>query len=232
MKVRFSAMKKVLMALTNVDHYLEHPERKTGVWLEEAAAFYDVLTKAGFDVVFASTKGGLIPVDPGSKAVDENIREIVDSEGFSKGMQQSIPFTDIKPEEYEAIYFCGGHGAMWDFPNNKQLISLAESIYSKGGYIASVCHGEAGLINLKDADGNPLVRGKKINGFTNAEEKMNGTDKLVPLSPEDELKKAGAEYVQGAPFTEFAVEDQRFITGQNPMSIRKVSEMLVKELNA
>ncbi|MGI6117254.1 MAG: type 1 glutamine amidotransferase domain-containing protein [Bilifractor sp.] len=223
-------MKKVLMALTNVDHYLEHPERKTGVWLEEAATFYDVLTKEGFEVVFASTKGGRIPVDPASADVNENIRKIVDSEGFSKGMQQSVPFANIRPGEYQAIYFCGGHGAMWDFPNNKELISLAESIYAGGGYIASVCHGEAGLVNLKDADGTPLVRGKKINGFTNEEEKLNGTDQMVPLSPEDELKKDGAEFVKGDPYTEFAVEDHRLITGQNPMSIRKVAEMLAGEL--
>lgn len=223
-------MKKVLMALTNVDHYLEHPERKTGVWLEEAATFYDILTKEGFEVVFASAKGGQIPVDPASTSVDENIQKIADSEGFRKGLEQSVPFAKIRPEEYQAIYFCGGHGAMWDFPNNRELISLAQSIYAKGGYIASVCHGEAGLVNLKAADGTPLVRGKKINGFTNEEEKLNGTDQMVPLSPENELKKDGAEFVKGAPYTEFAVEDQRFITGQNPMSIHKVAVMLANEL--
>lgn len=223
-------MKKVLMALTNVDHYLEHPERKTGVWLEEAATFYDVLTSEGFEVVFASAKGGRIPVDPASADVSESIRKIADSEGFSRGMQESIPFADIRPEEYQAIYFCGGHGAMWDFPENRDLISLAETIYAGGGYIASVCHGEAGLVNLKAADGTPLVRGRKINGFTNEEERLNGTDKMVPLSPEDELKKDGAEFVKGQPYTEFAVEDQRFITGQNPMSIHKVAEMLAGAL--
>ena len=223
-------MKKVLMALTNVDHYLEHPERKTGVWLEEAATFYDVLTSEGFEVVFASAKGGRIPVDPASADVSESIRKIADSEGFSRGMQESIPFADIRPGEYQAIYFCGGHGAMWDFPENRDLISLAETIYAGGGYIASVCHGEAGLVNLKAADGTPLVRGRKINGFTNEEERLNGTDKMVPLSPEDELKKDGAEFVKGQPYTEFAVEDQRFITGQNPMSIHKVAEMLAGAL--
>jgi putative intracellular protease/amidase len=223
-------MKKVLMALTNVDHYLEHPERKTGVWLEEAAVFYDVLTRAGFEVVFASTDGGRVPVDPASTTVGESIQKIVDSEEFRQGMERSVPFAEIQPEDYQAIYFCGGHGAMWDFPKNEKLISLAEAVYAKGGYIASVCHGEAGLVNLKDAEGAPLVRGKKINGFTNEEERRNGTDQMVPLSPEDELKKDGAEFVKGEPYTEFAVEDQRFITGQNPMSVRKVAEMLVSAL--
>ncbi|MBB5182143.1 type 1 glutamine amidotransferase domain-containing protein [Catenisphaera adipataccumulans] len=219
-------MKKVLMALTNVDHYLEHPERKTGVWLEEAASFYDVLTKNGFEVVFASTNGGPIPIDPASADVSENIQKIVDSEKFSQGMKGSIPFEKIDPKEYAAIYFCGGHGAMWDFPKNEKLIDLAETIYSNGGYIASVCHGEAGLVNLKDADGKPLVQGKKVNGFTNEEEKLNGTDQMVPLSPENELIKDGADFVKGDPYTEFAVEDQRLITGQNPMSVHKVAEML------
>ena len=223
-------MKKVVMALTNVDHYLEHPERKTGVWLEEAANFYDVLTKAGCEVVFASTKGGRIPVDPASADAGAAVQKIADSEGFRTGMQESIPFVKLQPRDYAAIYFCGGHGAMWDFPTNRDLLSLAEAIYADGGYIASVCHGEAGLIHLRAADGTPLVRGKKINGFTNEEEKLNGTDRMVPLSPEDELKKAGAEFVKGNPYTEFVVEDQRFITGQNPMSSRKVAETLVRAL--
>lgn len=223
-------MKKVVMALTNVDHYLEHPERKTGVWLEEAATFYEVLTKAGYEVVFASTNGGAIPVDPASTPVNGDIRKTVESEGFQKGMKESVPFSQIHPQDYAAVYFCGGHGAMWDFPKNETLISLAEAIYGAGGWIASVCHGEAGLVNLKAPDGTPLVKGKKINGFTNEEERLNGTDQLVPLSPEDELRKDGAQFVKGDPYTEFAVEDQRFITGQNPMSIRKVSEMLVQAL--
>jgi putative intracellular protease/amidase len=223
-------MKKVLMALTNIDHYLEHPERKTGVWLEEAATFYDVLTKEGFEVVFASSEGGRIPIDPASTAVGADLEKITSAAAFQSGMHESIPFAKIQPEEYKAIYFCGGHGAMWDFPDNRELISLAETIYSNGGFIASVCHGEAGLVNLKDANGNPLVRGKKVNGFTNEEEKLNGTDQMVPLSPEDELKKDGAQFVKGDPYTEFAVEDQRFITGQNPMSVRKVAEMLAQAL--
>jgi putative intracellular protease/amidase len=199
--------------------------------LEEAAVFYDVLTKGGFEVVFASSKGGQVPIDPASMTVNDNIQKMASSESFQRSMQQSMPFVKIhQPEAYQAIYFCGGHGAMWDFPNNKELSALAETIYTNGGFIASVCHGEAGLVNLKDSDGNPLVRGKKINGFTDAEEKINGTDQMVPLSPESELKKAGAQFVKGEPFTEFAVEDQRFITGQNPMSVRKVAEMLVQAL--
>lgn len=223
-------MKKILMALTNVDHYLGHEERKTGVWLEEAATFYDVLTNAGFDVTFASTNGGKIPVDPASAAADEKTMAVASSKGFRDGMEHSVRFADVNPDDYSAVYFCGGHGAMWDFPDNETLQQLAEKIYGNGGYIASVCHGEAGLVHLKDENGEPLVKGKKVNGFTNEEEKLNGTDRLVPLSPENELKKDGADFVKGDPYTEFAVADGRFITGQNPMSIHKVSVMLADAL--
>jgi putative intracellular protease/amidase len=229
MESEVMTMKKILMALTNVDHYEGHDERKTGVWLEEAYTFYDVLTKAGFEVTFASTDGSRIPVDPAS--ADEKIQAESSSGGFWDGMEHSVKFSDVNPDEYSAIYFCGGHGAMWDFPDNRTLQRLAEKIYGNGGYIASVCHGEAGLVHLRDKNGEPLVKGKKVNGFTNEEEKLNGTDKLVPLSPEDELVKDGAIFVKGEPYTEFAVSDQRFITGQNPMSIGKVSNMLVEALN-
>ncbi len=224
-------MAKIVMALTQVDHYIEHPEVKTGVWLEEATNFYDIVTKAGNEVVFASTAGGEIPVDPHSLNADEKTLSIADSDGFQNGMKNSAAFSKLNPAEYDALYFCGGHGAMWDFPDNKELLTLAQKIYQAGGYIASVCHGEAGLVGLKAADGSPLVKGVKINGFTNEEERMNGTDHMVPLSPEDELIRLGAEFVKGAPFTEFAANDKRFITGQNPMSSEKVAVTLVNELN-
>lgn len=223
-------MKKVLMALTNVDHYADHPERKTGVWLEEAAGFYDVLTTAGITVDFASDQGGAVPIDPASREADEATMKVVNDSAFKKGMNNTVPFSEIKSEDYDAVYFCGGHGAMWDFPDNTTLQTIAQDIYRKGGFIASVCHGEAGLVNLKDADGSPLVKGKHVNGFTDEEEKINGTDQLVPLSPEQELIKDGAIFEKGKAYTEFAVSDQRFITGQNPMSCRKVARLLVNEL--
>lgn len=223
-------MKKVLMALTNVDHY-EGTDRETGVWLEEATNFYDIVTKAGYEVDFASAKGGAVPVDPGSLHADARTMKIYQSEDFrERALEKSEKFSEINPLDYTALFYAGGHGVMWDFVDNKELETIGETIYRNGGYIASVCHGEAGLLGLKDEDGDPLVKGKKINGFTNEEEKMNGTDMIIPVSPEDELKRLGAEFVKGEPFTEFAISDQRFITGQNPMSSRKVAELLVKEM--
>ncbi len=223
-------MAKIIMALTNVDEYIGNPEHKTGVWLEEATNFFDTVTKAGHEVVFASTKGGAVPIDPRSAEADANTLAIADGKVFKNGMENTIPFADLNPDDFSAIYFCGGHGTMWDFPQNAKLQYLAQSIYAKDGYIASVCHGEAGLVGLKDTNGEPLVKGKKINGFTNEEEVINEMDAFVPFSPEDKIKELGGIFVNGAPYTEFAVADQHFVTGQNPMSSGKVARLLVEEL--
>lgn len=224
-------MKKILIAETNMNQYGDNADRKTGVWLEEITSFYNVVTKAGYPVDFGSPKGGAVPVDPASADADPETMKIFADPVFHKAaLEESKKLSDLHAEDYDAIYFGGGHGVIWDFPDNADLQSLAETIYANGGYITSVCHGEAGLINLKDPDGEYLVKGKTINGFTNEEEAMNGTDKLIPYLAEDELKKHGANFVKGKPYTEFAVEDQRFITGQNPFSSTKVATLLVAAL--
>lgn len=224
-------MKKILIAETNMNQYGDNASRKTGVWLEEITSFYEVVTKAGFDVDFGSPMGGAVPIDPASAQADpETMRIYSDPVFYQAALEETKKLSDLKAEDYVAIYFGGGHGVIWDFPDCEALQSLAEKIYDAGGYITSVCHGEAGLINLKAPNGDYLVKGKKINGFTNEEEAMNGTDQLLPYSAEDELKKHGAEFVKGEPYTEFAVADQRFITGQNPFSSTKVAQMLVAAL--
>ena len=223
-------MKKILIAETNVDHY-ENSDRETGVWLEEITSFYDVVSNAGYEVDFASAKGGVIPIDPHSAQADSRTMEIFNDTAFHKAaLEETKKFSDVNASDYIAIYLGGGHGVMWDFPDDSDLQEIAQAIYADGGYITSVCHGEAGLLNLKDSDGEYLVKGKKINGFTDQEEAMNGTADAVPFAAEAELIKRGADFVKGDPFTEFAVEDQRFITGQNPMSSTKVAKMLVEAL--
>lgn len=223
-------MKKILITETNIDTYGDSGQ-PTGIWLEEATSFYDVVTAAGYEVDFASANGGKVPVDPHSARADGRTMQIFYDEKFYKrAIGNTKKFSEVKADDYAAIYFCGGHGAMWDFPNNADLIKLAEDIYSNGGYITSVCHGEVGLLNLKDSNGEYLVKGKNINGFTDEEEMLNGTTGIVPFLGETELKKRGAIFVKGRPFTEFAVSDQRFITGQNPFSSTKVAKLLVEEL--
>ncbi len=226
-------MKKILIAETNMGQYGCDASRKTGVWLEEITSFYDVVTQAGFEVDFASPKGGAVPIDPHSMRADARTLEIYGDPAFRKAaMEETRKLSDLDADDYAAIYFGGGHGVIWDFPDDPDLRALAERIHAAGGCIASVCHGEAGLINLKAPDGGYLVSGKKINGFTNEEEALNGTDALLPYAAETELVKHGAEFVKGPPFTEFAVSDQRFITGQNPMSSTKVAQLLVEALQA
>ena len=225
-------MKKILIAETNVNQYGNDASRKTGVWLEEITSFYDVVTKAGYEVDFASPKGGKVPVDPHSMHADAHTMEIYNDSKFHKAaFEETRKLSELNADDYIAIYFGGGHGVIWDFPEDEDLQKLAERIYAVGGYITSVCHGEVGLINLRDENGEHLIKGKKINGFTNEEEGMNGTDKILPYLGETELVKHGAEFVKGQPFTEFAISDQRFITGQNPMSSTKVAEMLVEALS-
>ena len=223
-------MKKILIAETSVNRY-ESADRKTGVWLEEITSFYDVMKKAGYEVDFASARGGAVAVDPASAEADpETMRIFNDPEFHKAALEATMKFSDVNAEDYAAIYFGGGHGAIWDFPDNAELQNIAETIYADGGYITSVCHGEAGLINLKDKDGKYLIKDKKINGFTNEEEDMNGTTGFLPYAAETELIRHGAKFVKGAPYTEFAVEDQRFITGQNPFSSTKVAHMLAEAL--
>lgn len=223
-------MAHVLIAETNVDHYGDS-DRKTGIWLEEITSFYDVVTAAGHEVVLASPKGGAVPIDPASMDADKRTLEILADPAFHKAaIEDTKKLSDLAAEDFDAIYLGGGHGALWDFPNDLDLKRLAEGIWNRGGYITSVCHGEAGMLELRDQDGEYLVKGRKINGFTDEEERMNGTAETVPHLSETELKKRGADFVEGAPYTEFAVEDDRFITGQNPFSSTKVAQLLVAAL--
>ncbi len=138
--------------------------------------------------------------------------------------------TDLNPQDYGAIYFTGGHGVLWDYPEDKELMKVAEAIYYAGGFITSVCHGTAGLLNLKDEEGQYLIKDKVVTGFTNEEEELNGTATAVPFLTETELNQRGARYKKAAAFKEYAIRDGRIITGQNPQSPQKVAELLVAEL--
>ncbi|MGN1381935.1 MAG: type 1 glutamine amidotransferase domain-containing protein [Eubacterium sp.] len=223
-------MRKILIAETSESSY-GNSDKKTGIWLEEITSFYKVVKKAGYDVDIASPKGGKVAIDPASADADPETMLILNDPKFhDAAIDHSLKLSDMKEEDYIAIYFGGGHGAMWDFPDDPDLKRLAEGIYRNGGFITSVCHGEVGMLNLQDENGEPLIKGKKINGFTDEEERMNGTDHAVQFLGETELRKKGADFVKGQPYTEFAVEDQRFITGQNPFSSTKVAEMLVEAL--
>ncbi|MFH0373449.1 MULTISPECIES: type 1 glutamine amidotransferase domain-containing protein [Streptococcus] len=223
-------MKKILVVLTNVSQY-KNDEEKTGLWLAEATEFVDEVTKAGFEVDYVSPKGGNVPIDPRSLKsiyVSKEDLQLSESADFKeRALLHSLKPEDVQPEDYIAIYYTGGHGVIWDFPDNKELQEIANSIYEQGGYISSVCHGVAGLLNIRDRDGRYLIAGKKITGFTKWEEILSGKLKKVPFITETEVKKRGADFQKKLPYTSFAIQDGRFVTGQNPMSGRAVAKRLL-----
>lgn len=216
--------------MTNVSQY-KNDEEKTGLWLAEATEFVDEVTKAGFEVDYVSPKGGSVPIDPRSLKkvyVSKEDLQLSESADFKeRALLHSLKPEDVQPEDYIAIYYTGGHGVIWDFPDNKELQEIANSIYEQGGYTSSVCHGVAGLLNIRARDDRYLIEGKKITGFTKWEEILSGKLKKVPFITETEVKKRGADFQKKLPYTSFAIQDGRFVTGQNPMSGRAVAKRLL-----
>lgn len=222
--------KKVLIVLTNVEKYEGH-NVPTGLWLGELTHFYDEIRKNGIDADFVSAKGGYVPIDPYSmKFLNDVDYALYSDENFVKNaLSNTKKASEINADDYFAIYYTGGHGVLWDFPNNVELQKISESIYRNNGYITAVCHGVVGLLNIKDENGEFLIKNKKVTGFTNTEEILSRKNKKVPFSTEDEMKKRGAIYSKKRFFKPYAVEDSRIVTGQNPWSPREVAKILVEK---
>lgn len=222
-------MKKILVVLTNTIEY-KGTDQATGLWLGEATEFVDEVTKAGFEVDYVSPKGGFVPLDPRSfKYTDKSTMAIYSSSDFQqRALTNSLKPAQIHPEDYQAIYYTGGHGVMWDFPTNSELQSITRKIYQQSGFVTSVCHGIAGLLNVKDDNGNYLISGKKITGFTTAEEILAGKRKVVPFLNEEVAKMHGANFQKKRAYKEFAIQDGQLITGQNPFSARAVARILIE----
>lgn len=225
-------MKKILIVETNVTRYAKTKE-PTGLWLGEAAEFIAEVKKAGFEVDYVSPLGGFVPLDPRSmKYVDKEIMEVYEDPTFvQKGLVNTLSPEEIDPKEYIAIYYTGGHGVMWDFPDNKPLQEIASVIYEQGGYVTSVCHGVAGLLNIKDQTGDYLIKGKKITGFTTTEEILARKKSVVPFFNEQEVKKRGGLFQKKRFYKSYALQDERVITGQNPFSVKAVAKLLLKAIN-
>lgn len=225
-------MKKILIVLTNVSHYANTHDA-TGLWLGEATEFAEEMQKAEYALDYVSPKGGFVPLDPRSmKYVDDSIMKFYETADFKKrALANSLSPQDVNPDDYSAIYYTGGHGVMWDFPNNPELQKIALSIYNHSGYVTSVCHGVAGLLNIKDGNDNYLISGKKITGFTTAEEIIAGKKSVVPFLNRPVATSHGATFVKKRAYSTFAIQDGRLITGQNPFSARAVAAKLIQALN-
>lgn len=224
-------MKKILVVLTNITRYANTTEA-TGLWIGEATEFVEEVTKSGFEVDYVSPRGGFVPIDPRSmKYTDESTFSIYESEDFqNRALRNSMQPSDVNPNDYIAIYYTGGHGVMWDFPNNPELQQISLTIYNNGGYIVSVCHGIAGLLNIKDKNGDYLIRDKKITGFTTTEEILSTKKSIVPFLNKDIAIKNGAIFQKARAFRSFVVQDGNLITGQNPFSTREVAKKLLTNL--
>lgn len=220
---------RVLFVLTSHSQ-LGTTGRTTGYYLSEVAHPYHVLQQHGFSVEFASIQGGQLPVD-GYKLEDPLNKAFVESEAWSR-LNQSRRLADVNPADFDAVFFPGGHGTMWDFPGNTDIQRVAAAIYTNGGAVAAVCHGPAALTEIRLPNGSYLVAGKRVAAFTNAEEEAAGLTGVVPFLLADRLTGRGAVHVPAPNWQSNVQVDHRLITGQNPASATAVAEALVKVLQA
>jgi len=203
--------------------------KKTGYYLSEVSHPWDILKNAGYEIDFVSPKGGNAPVD-GFDLNDPINKKFWENEVYRKKIENTFKPSQINPKDYVAIHFAGGHGTMWDFPNNEEISEIASKIYENNGYVSAVCHGPAGLVNIKLSNGKYLVDGKKVNAFTNEEEEAVGLTNVVPFLLETKLIERGAIFEKSGLWQSHVVVDQRLITGQNPASAKQVGEELLKGL--
>lgn len=223
---------KILMVLTSHSE-LADTGKKTGFWIEEFAAPYFVLSDAGAVITIASPAGGQPPVDPKSEAADAQTaatKRFYDDDEVIEKVANTLKLSDVNPADYDAVFYPGGHGPLWDLANDDTSIKLIENFYNTQKPIAFVCHAPAALVNVKAENGHPLVKGKRVTGFADTEEEAIGLTKVVPFLVEDELKKLGAHYSKGADWGSYTQHDGLLITGQNPASSAAVAELLLKTL--
>jgi putative intracellular protease/amidase len=224
---------KILMVLTSHDQ-LGDTGKPTGFWLEEFAAPYYVFKDAGAEITLASPKGGQPPIDPKS---DEPDNQTEATKRFKKDpatrtvLAHTVKLADVSVGEYDAIFYPGGHGPMWDLVNDKNSIALIEGFYNAGKPVAVVCHAPA-VLEKVTYQGQPIVKGKRVTGFSNTEEEAVQLTKVVPFLVEDELKRLGGNYEKGRDWADFTVVDERLITGQNPSSSASAARELLKLLQA
>jgi len=231
-KEKSKTMKKVLFVLTSHED-LGDTGLKTGFWIEEFAAPYYLLKDKGIEITLASPKGGQPPIDPKSNEPDfqtpATIRFNKDLE-TQEVLSKTIKLETVNQVDYDAIFYPGGHGPLWDLAEDKNSIALIEGFYKNNKPVAAVCHAPAVFKNTKNTDGTFLVNGKKVTGFTNGEEDAVQLTSIVPFLVEDMLKNNGGIYSKKADWNPHAVEDELLITGQNPASSELVAKLLLDKL--
>lgn len=225
---------KVLIVLTSHSD-LGDTGQKTGFWIEEFAAPYYVMADAGVDLTIASPLGGQPPIDPKSDAPEnqtEATKRFHSDEELKTKLSKSVKLSEINEADYNAVFYPGGHGPLWDLANDKNSISLIEAFYNNNKPVALVCHAPGALIHVKSENGEPLVKGKQVTGFSNTEEEAVQLTEVVPFLLEDEMKKLGATYSKGADWGSYVKKDGLLITGQNPGSSEETAKLLLETLKA
>jgi putative intracellular protease/amidase len=234
-----TATNKILVIVTNAGEF-EKVGFRTGLWLGELTHFWEVAEEAGYRMDIASPSGGRIPIDPESLLMTElgdalglkgDLAKRYEDKAFMNLLDNTLKISDVDAAAYDAIYMTGGHGVMFDFPQSQLLASLTAKFYESGKIVSAVCHGPCGLLEVNLSNGEPLVKGKDVTGFSWTEEVVAKRDHAVPFSLEEELKKRGGKYSKALiPFKSHVVEDGLLITGQNPGSAHAVGQAVVRKL--
>ena len=223
---------KILIVLTSHSE-LGNSGKKTGFWIEEFASPYYAFREAGASVVLASPKGGQPPIDPKSdepsSQTPATIRFKADGD-LQTLLSHTKKLTEVSADDFDAIFYPGGHGPLWDLTNDKDSIKLIENFWKSKKPVVAVCHAPSALLNVMDENGEPLVKGKKVTGFTNTEEEGVKLTDIVPFLLEDELKNKGGIYSKSDDFASYVVKDGLLITGQNPASSEEAAQELIKVL--
>jgi putative intracellular protease/amidase len=220
---------KIVMVLTSHDQ-LGNTGRKTGFWLEEFAAPYFVFRDAGVELTLASPKGGQPPVDPKSDLPENQtpaMARFKQDKAAQQALARTVQLAEVRAENFDTIFYVGGHGPMWDLAESADSIALIESFYNSEKPVALVCH-SPGVLHRVTYKGAPIVKGKRVTGFTNSEEEEVNLTKVVPFLVEDELKRLGGIFEKVPNWQPFSIVDGRLITGQNPASSTVTAQTLLK----
>lgn len=225
--------KRILHVVTNIGQY-QNIQRPTGLWLGELTHAYDEFEKMDYVQDIVSPKGGNSPIEPKSLeyfVADNSVLARKNDPKFMQLLENTLKPTDVQWQDYDAIYYTGGHGVMWDFLNDATLQEITKNMYEQGAIVASVCHGYCGLLNVKLSNNKRLIDGKKITGFTWTEEILAGVAKKVPYNAEKLAKEYGADFTKKfIPFMPHVVRDGNLITGENPFSARVTALSMIQAL--
>lgn len=221
-------MERILFVLTSHDRKGD-TGLSTGFYLSEVTHPHKVLVASGFTIDFVSPKGGEPPID-GLDLEDPVNRAFMNNNEYLSQIKTTLRPEQIDPRNYQAIHYAGGHGTMWGFPDNVELARIAGAIYESGGIVSAVCHGPAGLVNVRLSNGSPLVEGQAVTAFTNEEEEAVEMSDVVPFLLESRLKSRGAYFSKAEMFSDHVVASDRLITGQNPASALGVGEAVLNRL--